>query len=189
MKSYWGVLLFGFVTFTSCNPTQLIRQEARINLDEGNLSKINGRYDNNSSDTIRWRKTVFWSHLKPFLEDYYNEHDVIPNSSIELKILEKDRIQISLLDQDSLLAVKTFKFQFKDGVLLIKSRNNRRLEGVPLIFFRLQSETLNLGLDKAGDLILSYDGSIGGGPLIIIFASPIIGTHTFLRKVGAKLET
>jgi hypothetical protein len=56
------------------------------------------------------------------------------------------------------------------------------MEGIPLLFFRQHSETLNIALEKNSNLILSYDGSASGGIFIIIFGTPIKGTHTFLKK-------
>ena len=180
------IYLFGLLLILqSCNSTKLIPKDKRTSLDQNNLNSINGRYDNNSDDTTKYQSTSFWSHLKPFYTDTNlnkTANQKVPNSYIKIEIIDKNRIQFDRYDFETLKESKVFNFKVKDGVILIKSRRNKRLEGIPLLFFKQHNETLNLALDKNSNLILSYDGSASGGIFIIIFGTSIKGTHTFVKK-------
>jgi len=180
------IYLFGlFLILQSCNSTKLIPQDNRVFLDQSNLTSINGRYDNNSNDAIEHQRTTIWSHLKPFYNDTNlnkTAYQKIPNSYIKIEVIDKNKIQFSRYENETLKEFKVFPFKVKDGVVLIKSGRNKRMEGIPLLFFRQHSETLNIALEKNSNLILSYDGSASGGIFIIIFGTPIKGTHTFLKK-------
>lgn len=183
VKSFY---LFGLLLILqSCNSTKLIPQSKRISIDLNNLNSINGRYDNNSNDTTKWQTTTFWAHLKPFNNDTSinkTANQKVPNSFIKIEIFDKNKIQFSLYDSETLKDSKIFKFKVNDGVILIKRIYNKRLKGIPLLFFNQHEETLNLALDKNSNLILSYDGSASGGIFIIIFGTSIKGTHTFVKK-------
>ena len=180
------IYFFGlFLILQSCNSTKLIPQEKRVLLERTNLTGINGRYENNSNDTIEHQRTTIWAHLKPFYNDTNlnkTAYQKIPNSYIKIEIIYKNKIQFSRYDNETLKESKVFPFKVKDGVILIKSVHNKRMEGIPLLFFRQHSETLNIAFDKNSNLMLSYDGSASGGIFIIIFGTPIKGTHTFLKK-------
>lgn len=180
------IYLFGlFLILQSCNSTKLIPLDKRALLDQSNLTSINGRYDNNSDDTLKYQRTTIWAHLKPFYNDTNlnkTAYQQIPNSYIKIEIIDKNKIQFNRYDSETLKESKVFPFKVKDGVILIKSGRNKRMEGIPLLFFRQHSETLNLALDKNYNLSLSFDGSASGGVFIIIFGTPIKGTHTFVKK-------
>lgn len=182
-KTFYLVVIL--LMLQSCNSTKLIPESKRTSLDQNNLNSINGRYDNNSEDTTKWQTTTFWAHLKPFYNDTNlnkNSNQKIPNSFIKIETINKNKIQFSLYDSEILKDSKIFNFKIKDGVILIKRIRNKRLEGIPFLFFKQHSETLNLALDKNSNLILSYDGSASGGIFIIIFGTSIKGTHTFIKK-------
>ena len=178
-------LIGPLLVIQSCNSTKLIPLDKRPSIDQNNITSINGRYDNNSNDTLSWQTTTFWAHLKPFYTDTNlnrTAHLKIPNSFLGVKIIDKNKIEFNRYDSELLKETKTFNYQIRDGIILIKHNRNKRLEGIPFLLFRQRSETLNLALDKNSNLILSYDGASSGGLLIIIFGTPIKGTHTFLKK-------
>ena len=178
--------LFGLLLILqSCSSSKLIPQDKRTTLDQGNLKSINGLYDNNSNDTTRQQITTFWAHLKPFYNDTNlnkTAHQKVPDSYLKIDIIDKNKIQFSRFDFETLKESKIFNFKVKYGVIFIRRGRNQRMEGIPLLFFRQHSETLNLALDMNSNLILSYDGSASGGLFILIFGTSIKGTHIFVRK-------
>lgn len=167
----------------SCNSTKLIPKNKRTYLDQKNLNSINGSYNNNSDDSSKWQTTTLWAHLKPFYSDTnLNKTANQKTSYINIKIIDKNKIQFDRFDFETLKESKVFNFKVKNGVILIKKGRNKRTEGIPLLIFRQHSETLNLALDKNYNLILSYEGSASGGIFIITFGTPIKGTYTFVKK-------
>jgi hypothetical protein len=179
-----GLIYITLIILQGCASTELIPAEKRVWIDQGNIQLINGQYNDNSDDTIYYRQTNIWRHLKPFLHDSNSiktTREKLRNSTVRIDVINSHRIKFSRYDSGILKETKIFPYVIKNGIILISCKKNKTVEGIPFIFFREHSETLNISLDKNSNMIMAYNGVASGGIFIIIFGTPIQGIHTFIR--------
>ena len=169
-----GILL---LTFTNCKTPNYI-SNSKTSL--GEISNFIGEFENLYLDSLG-NKHAFWNKLKPFPTEEKNSFIGDSSSFFKIEILSKDKIEFSLYVRDELKEKKIFKYQFENNTLEIKKRKNKKLKGVPLIFYTYRGVGLKFTLDENKDLILDYDGGASGGILILIIGGPILGQSTFQR--------
>jgi len=186
MKKIFKILVFVIVLlfFYSCGSSSfLIKAEDRIEITKRNIINIEGVYKN-SSDSLN-NNINLWKELKPFPQVKEFQQLSIKSNTIKIELLEKNKILFSLFIGDTLYDTKEIKYQLKNGVVMIKSINNMRIWGIPLIVFQHIRENINLGLDENDNLIVAFEGRASGGVFIFIFGTEIYG-YNILEKINDK---
>ena len=78
---------------------------------------------------------------------------------------------------------ETLKYSYYDGGIAINGKLNYRYQGVPLIFYRYESQALWISMENDDELFLSFNGNASGGIFILIFGTPILGESRFEKIV------
>ncbi len=144
-------------------------------LDEHSIEKIEGTYKNLAKNS----NMPFWERFSSV--DIIKHRDIIHDKSSIFKVeIEADnKIKFELYRNDKLELTETLEYSYHNKGIAIKGKSNYRYQGVPLIFFRYESQALWFSKDKDDELFLSFNGSASGGIFILIFGTPILGEARF----------
>jgi len=144
-------------------------------IDEHDIRRLEGTYKNIAVNS----NSPFWERFSSV--DKIKHEEIINDTSSVFKvgIESNDKIKFELYLADKLELTKTFKYSYHQKGLAIKGRSNYRYEGIPLIFYRYESQALWLSKDNDDELFLSFNGSASGGIFIFIFGTPILGEARF----------
>lgn len=170
------ILLCLLATTLSCATIKAPREFPSM-LNADTINQIEGIYENKA---IQSNITFFERICSPDLVEGMNPDGP---SKFELRIPNKNRIEISFYDDEKITYKKVLKFSSLDGGLVIKGKHNYRYQGVPLLFYRSESQALWISQKKQDELFLAFNGSSSGGIFILIFGTPIEGEARF-RKVS-----
>jgi hypothetical protein len=147
--------------------------------DVNNPRNIEGTFRNSSIDSITSGGfNFFWTHLSPFDEGNAKQYK---DAFINIKILNKHKIQFSLISNKVVVESKTFPYEISEGELVCYG--NEKWKGIPVLFYKYQEEDLILNLDKNNNLVLQCDGRRSAGILILAHG---IGLHE--SYVYSKVE-
>ena len=185
MKPLKTIFLLSAISLiiTNCRSSVKIPRDKKVNLNIENLSNLNGAFWNYSNYLIdtTYYKTSFWEHINHFNSILEQVHLIDSTSYFKLEILDKKRIKFDLFTSKNHLSSTTLKYRFLDGGIVISCSKNGKLDGVPLIFYRHRCEALRIGLDKEKNLVMTFNGTVSGGILILIFGGDLNGFRTFDR--------
>jgi hypothetical protein len=175
-------IAFAYLTLIKCNSTKLIKTKNKIKIDSSLVNLLNGKYLNNSTDT-NFLKTHFWQHLHSNRNKSNDSNFNINGKYFELSIFGKSTIYFNLLDSNlKVLSSLKYRYVIKNGIVLIKTYQNKLVEGIPLVCYRTTEETLNLAIDNSNNLLLGCDGSIVSGVFVIQVGISINGNYIFKRQ-------
>jgi len=168
--------LLMLVLISSC-ATLEIPNDFNSMIQEDNLTTLEGTYKNIAINS----NSPFWERFSSVDIRKHKETINDTSSVFKLQIDPNNKIRFELYLAGKLEMTETFNYSYHQKGLAIKGRSNYRYEGIPLIFYRSESQALWLSKDNEQELFVSFNGSATGGIFILIFGTPINGEARFMK--------
>jgi len=158
-----GYLIFiclSYVSFSCSSLRQAAACKDRIQLQDANLTDLNGRYNNDpKSNKDSTRTDLYWN----IFDIGYNPKD--SNCYIEIKATDKDKLNIALWDNNHIVKSKIFKGKIKRNYFVFK----RRYLIIPIILVNLfRNRKFRIGLLPNGNIITDYNQISFGSFYVIL---------------------
>lgn len=158
-------------------------------LEKSNLELLNGRYEISSIEHLDKFKSFDYHNFlreidRKILKDTLNI-DSTKFNQVELKVLDRRRLEIKYLEDDKVIRRRTIKTKLKkDGYLYLKNKNIG-FSLVPYLFGGLDVKRTRITINENDDLVLDVSHFQGGAAFLIIFLDA--GTYRY-KKTYKKIK-
>jgi len=182
-------IFFATIFLSSCACLKKNIDNNRISLTESNLTLLDGKYVRKSLP--QGKDSVIGDLFTNFFADSYSYHfrnsDMGLNLKsdvdfLELKVINKNRILVSYINENDTLASKIIKGKIKNGNFELR----RRYFIVPMVFTNLyRNSKFRIGLSNDNNLIGDYK-TISFGTVMVLF--PFVDNNSENNMIYKRTE-
>lgn len=172
MTGKWIIIFFGLTLLVcSCSTVKLKSRIGKdIHLDANSFDKLSGNFKNSKNDSISFHRTLYNNFN---YDTVYKQKDL----AVNITPIEKNKIKLKLLDNDTVLDSLTIKGKYRKGYFKIKRQWSASFIAGPLLW-TLGDNLKYLGLTNENKLVIVNSGS-GGVMLLIVFPIFAAGSGQF----------
>ena len=151
MKSCWKNLLIShLVTLAGCIGVNRTQVKFHEELNQGNLSRLNGRYSNVTNDGDSLQNSSLWHQFSFLKKDTAYDWK---NHEIELEVVNHKRIKAKLWNDNVLIDEKLIKGKLDEG--FFSARRQLEVIGFPFIYFFYCDSKYEIAIDQNETLVLN----------------------------------
>lgn len=162
------------VTSNSCNSIHITaRQGKDVTLNVNNNTMLEGIYLNSFDDSTADLYSL-WQRLNN------NTINTSVNASIQLNVIGKKQLRVTLLSGNEVVEEKTLHGKYKKGYFVLKNRYRAKLHFGPFLW-SFAGFRIFVGLTKDGNLIL-LETNAGTAILLLLPIFPAGNQHAFEYK-------
>ncbi|RQO67419.1 hypothetical protein DBR43_23055 [Pedobacter sp. KBW06] len=171
-----GNIFFAAILFTlstGCGSFRKNSAQPLVHVETDNYESLNGRYTTRTDTSRQSKNFNLWPYLT---REPMEETLLMKDLSVDLKMISKRRLQITLYDGEARLSQKLIKGKLRKGYF--KLRDKTKLNGIPPLFWTLFSEKTRIGKSAKGNLQLENVSARCGMAIFFLASTP--DTHVAL---------
>jgi len=156
-----------FILLTGCGSFKKNLADSAIPIGTDNYQSLNGRYTARTDTSRRSKDFNLWPYLT---REPMEEALLVKDLSVDLKMISKRRLQVTLYDAEVLLSQKLIKGKLRKGYF--KLRHKTKLNGIPPLFWTFFSEKTRIRRSEKGNLQLENVSTRCGMAVFFLAATP-----------------